>query len=382
MVVDGDGRLDSIYAKALDLAQGLVATPSHIDRVGLATHAEAARWAFTQWSLRERARGKFERAADMLFDREALEQATHEGVSAFRANHFPKGATVLDGTCSLGGDLISLAQNGQAIGVDLDATRLGLAAWNLRVHGVSAQRIAGSCFEVEAPDKLAFFDPARRANGKRLIDVSDFAPDPYHIVRHFGGLSLGMMKLTPMLRDEQLSELGPCCEFWSYGRECREAVVTWGESGGEGVWAVHIESGQRLAAGEAPWPIDAPGNYFYDVDPACVRAHATGTLAAMYGLDQFGDAMGYLTGDKAVPGPWVRRYAVLDCLAGHVEKTTQHLRAHNLRATTIKTRTPQIDLEALKKSWKKTGSEDIIIAIVSIGKRHLHLLLKEDPQSP
>lgn len=382
MVVDVNGELAPTFAKALALAGEQSATPANIERVGKATHAEAARWAFTQWNLRARARAKFQRADAMLFDREALEQATHEAISAYRASRFPKGVAVLDGTCSLGGDLIALAQVGQAVGVDLDPNRLGMAAWNLRVHDASAHLVEGSCFEVEAPEGFAFFDPARRADGKRVVDIADFAPNPNGIVEHFKSLSLGMMKLTSMLRDEILADLGPCCEFWSYGRECREAVVTWGESAGEGVWAVHIESGVRLAAGEAPWPIETPRPYFYDVDPACVRAHATGALAACYDLDQFGDAAGYLTGSVAVSSPWIRRYAVVDCLPGHVDKTTQHLRAHNLRANTIKTRTPQIDLETLKRNWKKTGSEEIVIAIVSMGKRHLHVLLKEEAHSP
>ncbi len=382
MVVDVNGELDPTFAQALALAHNQPATPANIERVGKATDAESARWAFTQWSLRERARSKFHRAEDMLFDREALEQATHEAVSAYRARQFPGSVTVLDGTCSLGGDLIAFAKQGRAVGVDLDPTRLGLAAWNLRIHEVSANLVESSCFDIEAPDCFAFFDPARRANGKRVVDIADFAPNPSQIVEHFRGLALGMMKLTPMLRDEILAGLGPSCEFWSYGRECREAVVTWGESAGEGIWAVHVESGERLAAGEAPWPTETPGPYFYDVDPACVRAHATGTLAAAYDLDQFGDATGYLTGGMAVSSPWIRRYAVVDCLPGHVDKTTQHLRAHNLRANTIKTRTPQIDLENLKRNWKRTGSEEIVIAIVSLGKRHLHVLLKEEAHSP
>src|SRR5687767_5373956 len=102
--------------EALSRASGLQPTPKNIDRVAEATSPEAARWAFEQWSLRKRAQEKFAKADEMLFTREALEQATHEELAHFHASQFPQRTRVADLTCGIGADLIALARNGEAVG--------------------------------------------------------------------------------------------------------------------------------------------------------------------------------------------------------------------------------------------------------------------------
>ncbi|MBX7135905.1 MAG: hypothetical protein K1X67_24820 [Fimbriimonadaceae bacterium] len=80
--------MDESRALALELARDLDPAPEHIRRIARATSSEAASWAFTQWQLRRVALRKFALANEMLFVREALEQATGEVLAAYRASRF------------------------------------------------------------------------------------------------------------------------------------------------------------------------------------------------------------------------------------------------------------------------------------------------------
>src|SRR5688500_1564819 len=115
--------MDAARQRALDLAEGQAATAPNIERVSREVGAEAARWAFLQWELRARARAKFARADEMLFTREALEQATHERVAEYHASRFPHDELVVDMTAGIAADLIALAKRGPAIGYELDSER-------------------------------------------------------------------------------------------------------------------------------------------------------------------------------------------------------------------------------------------------------------------
>lgn len=211
---------------ALELAMGQPATPKSLERVSRQCGPEAARWAFEQWALRKRARGKFPVGSeDMLFDRDALEQATHQAVAEYRASRFPPEVLVADLTCSIGSDLIAIASRGEAVGIDSDRGRLELAAHNLGVHGLRAQLVLSDCLEMDWAFDFAFADPARRINGKRTLNLNDFQPNPSALADRLSRLNLAAMKLTPMLPDSQLLDLSDSLEFWSYGGEAREAVL-------------------------------------------------------------------------------------------------------------------------------------------------------------
>ncbi len=134
--------MDSLYAEALKLAENQPASPAAISRVAAKTSVEAARWAFSQWALRKRGAAKFSRAAEMLFDPEGLEMATHEAVAAYHASLFPPGEFVLDLTAGIGADLIALARRGEALGLEIDKSRAEVARHNLAVHGVKAEVLA------------------------------------------------------------------------------------------------------------------------------------------------------------------------------------------------------------------------------------------------
>ena len=117
--------------------------------------------------LRRRAAGKFSRATEMYFTREALQQASSETVSGYRMRRFAAAGLrrIADLGCGIGGDALALATVAEVIGVDWDPLRLAMAQENLRVYGrgqrflpLQADLLELSALSVEA----LFADPCRR----------------------------------------------------------------------------------------------------------------------------------------------------------------------------------------------------------------------------
>ena len=87
--------------------------------------------------LRQQASNKFSKAAQMYFTRPAMEQATAEPVSQYRAQRFKQleCKTIADLGCSIGGDALAFAAFAEVTGVDWDPVRLLMAQENVRAYG-------------------------------------------------------------------------------------------------------------------------------------------------------------------------------------------------------------------------------------------------------
>lgn len=364
--------------EALAMAEGLTATPNAIESVAKRTDPIAAQWAFTQWDLRRRASSKFALAHQMLFTREGLEQATHETVAAFRASRFPEGAPAADLTCGIGADLIALARRGPAIGFDIDHERLEYAKWNLAAHGLEAELRPEDCIRSEWDFTYAVADPARRAGGRRVLDPESFAPNPKAIASKMVGLELGCIKLSPMLADRYLEDLGGRVEFWSFGGECREAAVWLGESAGSGFVAVHIASGETLESGPPPFSGDMH-EAFFEADPAAIRTHGLAQLADRLGLVALGDSNGYLSGPSHVRSVWLRPYRLLEELPRDLRAIKRRLAELGCSTPVIKSRAKGVDPVALAKLWKRTGDRPAVVAVFAEGKSLRFVLIEPDP---
>lgn len=296
--------------EALELSKGLSPTASNIERVSNTTTPEAARWAFTQWELRGRAAKKgLPKADQMLFTREALEQASHFAVARYHASLFPKGELVADLTCGIGSDLLALAERGPVIGFDTDAERLEYARHNLAVHGLEGELVLGNCltkspYEDDGAEHgprdwnfdYAFADPSRRVKGKRTLDLDRFSPRPSLLSLRMRNLKLGLIKLSPLIPDEKLFELGHHIEFVSYDRECREALVSCDFKSDPAICAIRAETGSRWKGQRYQAAIHEPKAFVYQVDPAVVRAHATDQ--SDHRFFALVDAATYITSDE------------------------------------------------------------------------------------
>jgi hypothetical protein len=369
--------METIWTQALELARGKDATASAVMKVAAATSSEAASWAFTQWKLRQKARAKFGLAAEMLFVREALEQATDERLAAFHASRFPAGALVADLTVGIGADLIALARRGPALGFEVDAERAECARHNVGAHGLNAEVREADCLADPWSFELAFADPSRRVEGSRTFDPSQFEPDPQVVAERMSGLKLAGMKLSPMLPDAYLAGLGGSLEFVSLGRECREALVWLGEEAGEGVWAVQVESGARLQGGGGQGPnVDWADRFVYEADPAAIRAHCLDGLCGELGLSGLGDSNGYLTGPKEVGSPWLRGYRTLTICSADERTTKEALNGLSARVTAVKVRGAEVDVEKTARKFRSGGDRKVILMVYCVGNSRKHVIVE------
>lgn len=355
--------------EALSLAEGLSATASHIQRIASKTSSEAASWAFTQWELRRRAKAKFALADQMLFTRPGLEMATHEEVASYHASLFPSGSIVSDLTCGIGADLIAFAARGRAQGSDLDPVHAAYAQHNLSVHKLGGKVSVRDALEYSGSE-CVFIDPGRRSSGGvadrpgRIRLLQDYLPDPTLLIQAFRKSEAFVIKLSPMLADEVLSEfaeaVGGGVEFVSHQGECKEALV---RSGIEGFGCVKV----------GPEPITArrnehlltqplPDTYIYEADPAAIRAHSLAEFAAT-GL---GDSNGYLTSDRLIHSPWLTGFEVLQHGVWHAKHVKAELRAKNLSVRIVKLRGVPLDPPTILKLLKCEG-EPVTLILYPVG---------------
>jgi hypothetical protein len=365
--------VDALRSEALKLADGLDATASNLERVAAKSSPEASIWAFTQWQLRKEAKRKgFPRASEMLFTREALEQASHFEVARFHASRFPKGALVADLTTGIGSDLIALAERGPVVGYDVDVVRLECAKHNLAVHGFEAPLHWADCLEAGWDFEYALADPSRRVEGRRTLDPEDFAPNPGLLAEKMSALQLGLMKLSPLLRDDYLGSLGPELDFVSFGRECREALVACGLQAANGRFAWMVATGDRVAAGGSFWTVDEPGAFFYEADPAAIRAHALGSFS----IPGLGSSNGYLTSDSELQTPWLTGYRVEEFGRFDLKSVRAMLRELGIGSVVVKSRVPGLDVSRIGKDIYVGGPKDGIMALYPVEKSVRFVLIQ------
>lgn len=369
------GVISENLAEALRLSEGLEEHPNSIERVSRQVGIEASAWAFQQWSLRKRARAKFALADKMLFTREALEQATHERVAAYRASKFPKKAVVADLTAGIGADLIALGRRGEAIGFEIDPTRYEYACHNLEVNGVEADVRLIDCLAAPWDFQFAVADPARRVDGVRTLNSEAFQPSPDALADKMRSLRLGVMKMTPMAADHVLERWSKDQEFISFGGECREVSLYFGEPAQRGRWAVHLERGSRLPAQPLTRLSLNTCAFFYEADPAAIRANALGTLCRDYDLSPLGDSNGYLAGNRLWRRtPWLTPFECLG-IFNNLPSAKARLIELGSAKPVIKTR-GSIRPEAIAKELQLTGKKPLELAVYANGKRHAYAVLR------
>jgi THUMP domain-like len=315
---------------------------------------EAARWASLQVDLRKKGLAKFINSNQMLFDREALEQATHEAIADYHASCFPVGVSVIDMTVGIGADLIGLAKRGPVVGFELDAMRTETARYNCPGADVRNEDGLAFCLSNDVP--YIWADPDRRdSGGKRLIDPSTYLPNPLEIPRD---RILTGIKLSPLLQDEYLESVGQRIEFVSYRGECREAIAWSGSQVEPGFFAVDAETREFLPRNEVDDAVHEPWGVIFDSDPAAGRAHALGN----FGLPQLGDSPGYLTGETMVTSPWLRAYEVLFQDSSDLKRIKEFMRKNGLRVFEVKQRGAGVDPTTVMKQLKTEGDPVSLIA--------------------
>lgn len=323
--------------------------------------------------LRQKAAGKFSRAAAMYFTRAALEQASGESIAAYRARRFAAlgAARVADLGCGIGGDALALGQTAVVFGVDLDPVRLVMARENVRVYAGDGRfhpLQADLCQLSPLPVDALFFDPARRdAHGRRLFSVHDYQPPLSLIDGWRAKVAATAVKISPGV---DYAELPPEAEveFISVDGEVKEGVLWFGSlhSGAERR-ATLLPGGHTLVCqpGE-PVEVTAPQRYLYEPDGAVIRAHLVEELAHVLGATKIDEEIAYVTAVTPRKTPFARCFTIEDTFPFQLKRLRQYLRQRQVGQVIIKKRGSPLEPEWLQRQLRLRGDEERIIFLTQV----------------
>lgn len=335
--------------------------------------AEVAKAALETAILRAKAAVKFSRTAAMYFTREALEQASGERISRYRAARYAGYGQVADLGCGIGGDSLGLASVGVAVtGVDQDELRLAMASENLAAYGLreSATWFSADLTTLPRPGAEAFFfDPARRAGGRRKFSVRDYAPPLSQALAWLTHAPAGGIKISPGVDLAELAGYDAEVEFISEQGELKECALWFGPLRTAACRATLLRDGQThtlLADPAAMTELGPPQAYLYEPDPAVLRAGLVTTLAARLGATQLDADIAYLAAPQLVPTPFARAYAIEDALPFQLKRLRERLRALHVGRVTVKKRGSPLEPEALIQQLRLDGPEERVVVLTHV----------------
>jgi hypothetical protein len=323
--------------------------------------------------LRQKATVKFERASEMYFTRRALEQASSEIVSSFRAGRYERAGfnNIADLGCGIGGDALSLSTKADVVGVEWNPLRLAMAQENLRVYGrglnfhpLQADLIELSPLRVDA----LFADPGRRDEyGRRIFYVHEYRP-PLSTFEAWGETVPNQgIKVSPGVDYSELP-METEIEFVSVKGEVREGIL----------WTGALRTGARRRATLLPsgatltdYAVDEvavmdPKEYLYEPDGAVIRAHLVEQLAQELGATKIDDSIAYLTADQAVETKFAHCFVLEDVIPFQLKRLRRYLRERNVGRLTIKKRGSPLDPDALRKRLRLRGDEEKVIFLTKV----------------
>lgn len=328
---------------------------------------DRARIILEQSDLRKRAGVKFRRAAEMFFAKTALEQASDEHVAAYKGARFPKSANVADLCCGIGGDLLALAAQASAYGVErnLVVALLANANGNLVVHGSNlVQARAVNDQDVAACD-CWHIDPDRRPTGQRSTRLEHHAPDA-GAIRHWLTLNPNAaIKLAPAAEVPQTWQDNAELEWISRAGECRQLVAWHGalaQAAGRRRATVVGEQGTLvrtiIGSAESDVPVATSiGRFVFEPDAAVIAARLTGSLACEHGLSMLSANIAYLTGDQPASDPALAAFEVEDVLPLDIKSLKRHMHALGIGLVEVKKRGVDVDPASLQKQLRGPGDE-------------------------
>jgi SAM-dependent methyltransferase len=326
--------------------------------------------ALTQQALRQAGRAKFSRADEMYFTRAGLEQASSDLTAAHSARRFAGQSLIADLCCGIGGNLSALARAaGQVLAVDADLDTLRFARHNAAVHG-AASRVLAVCASVEdlvladPPVAGIFIDPARRI-GERRLRTGDSRPPLSWCVALANQVAAVGIKAAPGLPHD-LVPAGWEVEFVAVGRELKEALLWSPALATTGRRATILPEGQTMMAAAtpaAPVPVEPPGEYLLDPNPAVTRAGLVEELARDISAWKIDPMIAFLASNRPVSSPFARTLKVIESMPWHERQVARRLRQLEIGVADIRRRGLAGDVEQIHRrlGLRGEGSATIVL---------------------
>lgn len=363
-------------ARALSLDLSAVGRLPAAEAMRAAVGPELGPLALDQALLKQRARAKHPVGDRLWWTPPALEQASSYDVAAHRARRYTGVGRVLDIGCSVGGDLLALAEVATAVGVDTDEARLLLAAQNARELGLPVQLVRADARQLR-PRGAVFADPARRAGGRRVFDPRAYAPSLDLVLGWLPQLSALGVKVAPGIDYARLPvELE--VEVVSLRGEVKEAVL-WGGAARCGAQrtATLLPSGAALVDRPVDQPaVRPPGRYLLEPDGAVVRAHLVAQLAEEVDGWLLDATIAYVAADAPAATPFGRWYEVVESLPFGLKALRERLRSHDAGPLVVKKRGTAVEPETLRRQLKLTGTREVTVVLTRSAGRQIALIVR------
>jgi SAM-dependent methyltransferase len=320
--------------------------------------------ALTQQSLRVAGRAKFSQADSMYFTRAGLEQASSEQTASHAARRFAGQPFVADLCCGIGGNTAALtAVAGRVLAVDADLETLLYAR-----HNVAPAEITAVCADVRhlalGGTRLTgvFIDPARRAGGRRLRTGDSLPPLDW---------CLGLAGLIPAVGIKAAPGLPHSVvpgewelEFVATGRSLKEALLWSPALATTPRRATLLPEGLTMTAtGGPPVPVQAPGDYLLDPNPAVTRAGLVEDLARELGAWKIDPMIAFLAADRPVRTPFARTLRVLESMPWNEKQAARRLRELGIGTADIRRRGLAGDVDQIHRrlGLRGDGSATIVL---------------------
>jgi hypothetical protein len=374
-LVGDDGR------RWLETAAGLLGTQlQRVAKLRKQLSAEQTAAVCEQLDLRERGRGKFLSADAMFFTRQQLEQATDEVVANYKAARFAPFATAADLCCGIGGDLLAMATQSKAIGIDRDSVATTFAAANLAASGRAGRLVAETIDAARLSVDAWHIDPDRRPGGKRSVHVEIHEPGLAFIESLLERVPGGAIKLAPAAEPSTDWRALAECEWISRGGECKQLVVWFDALANRPgttratVLAKALDTPVEdcvlaTVTGQAgAEPQHAPGvlRYLFEPDAAVLAADLVGALAEVHQLAAITPGIAYLTGDRPINDAALTCFEVVEAMPFRVPVVKSWLRERGVGRLEIKKRGVEEDPEKLRKNLKLAGDHAATLILLPI----------------
>lgn len=348
--------------------------------------------ALTQTGLRAKARAKFgEIAADLLFTRAALEQATRDRVADLHAERFRAAGcrSVADLGCGIGAESLALLRAGiTPQPVELDPLTAAFAQHNL---AVAAGRLGAAIPGVRAGDAEqlgaedadgVFLDPARRTAGhsdtRRVASPDDYSPSLRFAFALADRRPTGV-KLGPGLDRDLIPDRAEA-QWVSVDGDLVETGLWFGATARPGIRRAALVLRGAAAheltadADAQDAPVEALGSYLYEPDGAVIRARLIGALAQRLDAGMVSGGIAYLTGDRLVETPFASAFRVVEELPAREKDLRRALAARGIGTLEIKKRGADADPAALRRRLKLRGDAAATLFLTRAAGRHVALL--------
>ncbi|MCW2581992.1 MAG: uncharacterized protein JWQ53_782, partial [Klenkia sp.] len=286
---------------------------------------------------------------------------------------------VADLGCASGTDTVALARAGARVtAVDRDPVARELTAINTAALGLCGVTVRDADVVDLVADArggrvadcdAAVLDPARRANGRRVLDPDGWSPPWSTVTALLDAVPTCVVKVAPGL-DHDRVPAGVEAEWVSVGGSIVEALL-WGR-GLSTTWrrATQLRAGawHELTAAEDPGraPVAAVRQWLHEPDPAVIRSGLVATVAAELDATLVDPQIAYLTSDAAADSPWVSSHRVTDVLPFSVKRLRALLRERGVGSVTVKKRGSAVEPEALVRQLRGRGDGHAVVVVTRV----------------